>query len=126
MSENIFEQATRQKLRFRSTNGLVSAEDLWDIGLEQLDNIAKTLRKTLRETEDSFIDSKKVNVPLELQFAVVKHIITTKMAERDAKIAERERAARKQVIMQALEAKQSDALHRMSAAELQAELDKLG
>ena len=123
---NLFEQATRLKLRFKSNNGNVSTEDLWDLPLSQLDDIAKGLRKELRETEDSFIEEKKSNAQLELRFEVVKHVITTKLAERDAKAQAKEKAARRQVLLEALEKKQNAALDGMSADDIKKELEALG
>lgn len=123
---NLFEQATRLKLRFKSNNGNVSTEDLWDLPLSQLDDIAKGLRKELRETEDSFIEEKKSNAQLELRFEVVKHVITTKLAERDAKAQAKEKAARRQVLLEALEKKQNAALDGMSAEDIKKELEALG
>ena len=123
---NMFEQATRLKLRFKSNNGNISTEDLWDLPLSQLDDIAKGLRKELRETEDSFIEEKKSNAQLELRFEVVKHVITTKLAERDAKAQAKEKAARRQVLLEALEKKQNAALDGMSAEDIKKELEALG
>ena len=123
---NMFEQATRLKLRFKSNNGMVTTEDLWDLPLSQLDGIAKELRKELRDTEDSFIEEKKSNSQLELRFEVVKHVITTKLEERDAKAKAKEVAARRQVLLEALEKKQNAALDGMSAEDIQKELATLG
>lgn len=123
---NMFEQATRLKLRFKSINGNISTEDLWDLPLSQLDDIAKGLRKELRDTEDSFIEEKKSNAQLELRFEVVKHVITTKLAERDAKAKAKEVAARRQVLLEALEGKQQEALKNMSVEDIQKELATLG
>ena len=123
---NMFEQATRLKLRFKSNNGNISTEDLWDLPLSQLDDIAKGLRKELRDTEDSFIEEKKSNATLELRFEVVKHVITTKLAERDAKAKAKEVAARRQVLLEALEGKQQEALKNMSVEDIQKELATLG
>jgi hypothetical protein len=122
---SIFEQATKSALRFKATNGMVSTEDLWGLGLAHLDMIAKALRKELRDNEDSFIDSAKSNTGLELKFEVVKHIIASKIADRDAQVAQRDKAARKQQILGILEQKKSDSLQNMSVEALEAELKNL-
>ena len=90
---NLFEQASRQKLRFK-VNGLVSVEDLWDLSLAQLDTLAKDLRRQSRETEESFIEEKKSDSTLELRFEIVKHIITTRLAERQARADAKDREAK--------------------------------
>lgn len=122
---NIFEQATRTKLRFKATNGMVSTEDLWDLSLQHLDLIAKGIRKDLRESEDSFIDDSKVDKLLELRFDIIKHVITNKIAERDAKTQQRANAARRQQILEILESKRSDSLKNMSEQDLLKELETL-
>ena len=36
-TENLFEMATRNKMRFSSTKGELSVEDLWDLSDKDLD-----------------------------------------------------------------------------------------
>ena len=121
---NLFEQASRQKLRFK-VNGLVSVEDLWDLSLAQLDTLAKDLRRQSRETEESFIEEKKSDSTLELRFEIVKHIITTRLAERQARADAKEREARRKVLIEALENKQTAELSAKSADEIRKELAEL-
>jgi len=122
---SLFEQATKSHLRFKSVNGLVSVEDLWDLTLATLDTIAKGLRKELREEDESFIDNTKANAQLETKFEVVKAVIASKIADRDAYKARTERSARKQQIMSVLEQKKTDSLQNMSKEELEKELAAL-
>ena len=44
---NIFEYAVRNKIRF-PFKGMISSEDLWDLTLENLDSIYKTLNLKFR------------------------------------------------------------------------------
>lgn len=121
----MFESATKNKLRFKAPNGLVTSEDLWDLPLTQLDTIAKSLRKELREEDDSFIDNSKSNVLLELKFEVVKRVIAVKLEEREAAQLKRSNAAKKQKILEVLEEKKTGVLHDMSVEDLEKELAKL-
>jgi hypothetical protein len=120
----MFEQATRLKLRFRSPNGLIGAEDLWDLPLKTLDSVAVALRKELRNTEESFLEE-TTDKTLELRFNVVKHILEVKKAESQAASEAKEIRAKKQTLMAALERKQNQQLEEMSAEQIQAEIDKL-
>lgn len=122
---SIFEQATKTGLRFKAQNGLVTTEDLWCLTLTNLDAMAKGYRKELREADDSFIDTKSSNDQLELKFEIVKHIISSKIADRDEKIAARDKAARKQEILGVLAQKKSDSLLNMSVEDLEKELKNL-
>ena len=42
MSKNMFEVATREKMRF-PFKGMISVEDLWDLSVQNLDKVFKTL-----------------------------------------------------------------------------------
>ena len=66
----MFEKASRMKLRFNTQRGVLSVEDLWDLPLIQLDNIAIALNKKLQESKtESFIKTRTKNTTeLELKF----------------------------------------------------------
>lgn len=123
----MFEKASRVKLRFKANVGLVSVEDLWDLTLTSLDNIAKDLNKQIKaEAEESFITVKsKSNATLELGFEIVKHVIKVKLEEAEVKKQAAEKKARKAQIMELISQKQNEALSAKSLEELQAELDNL-
>lgn len=87
----MFEQASKTKMRFTTTKGALTVEDLWDMPLSgatySLDCIAKGLRKALKEyEEESFVTpTSKHSETLELQFELVKHIINVRLEEIKAK-----------------------------------------
>lgn len=122
----MFEKATKLKLRFKATNGLLSVEDLWDLSLVQLDKIAKELRKELREEEEeSFISVKKSNSTAELRFDVVKHIIDIKLQEKADRADAQAKVAKKEQILQILAKKKTESLESMSEEDLLKELEAL-
>lgn len=130
----MFEQATRAKLRFESPKGLLSVEDLWDLPLQttrpntaSLDNIAIALNRELKDTATvSFVDdAPKANTDLQLRFDIVKHIIDVRKAENAAALAQRERAATKQRILEIINRKQDQALENATIEELQEKLATL-
>lgn len=84
--EKMFEKASRLKLRFETSKGLLSTEDLWELNLTSLDSIAKGVNKKLKdETEESFIAVKSSkNTELELKLEILKHVIAEKMAAQEA------------------------------------------
>lgn len=82
---NLFEKATRAKLRFIH-KGTLSVEDLWDLELKDLDVIYKSLSKQLKEEDgDSLMSTSSANQKLNLQIEVVKYIFTTRQNEINAK-----------------------------------------
>jgi len=122
---DIFEKASRLKLRFASPKGLLSIEDLWDIPLTNrngvnLDKIAQGLRQSLREsTNESFVvKSNKADEILQLQFDIVKYIIDVRLAEEE--MAEKLKVDRqkKQRIMAIIAEKEDQSLMGKSLEEL--------
>jgi hypothetical protein len=87
--EQAFMQATRIKLRFASTRGLLSVEDLWDLPLTStknepnLDSIAIDLyTRTKTQHITSFVNNSSTVSPTdELAFDIVKYIISVRMEE---------------------------------------------
>lgn len=122
----MFEVATRNKMRF-PFRGLVSAEDLWDLSLTNLDSVFKTLNSQVKKVqEESLLATKSAeDEALILQINIVKYIVSVKQAEAVERLSERENKEKKQKIMAILADKQDTALKNMSEAELQKMLDSM-
>lgn len=125
--EKMFEYATRNKVRF-PFKGLISVEDLWDLSLTNLDSIYKTLNKQVKQSEEESLLNTKTTVDKELdvQIAIVKHIVAVKLAEQEAKEKASAKKAQKQKIMSIIASKQDEALQNSSVEDLQKMLDELG
>lgn len=125
--EKLFEQACREKMRFSSSKGQLSIEDLWDLKLEDLDRLAKVLNKGLKESEEeSFIKTRtKANKSMEMAFEIVKHIIKVKLDEAEEKKVRAERTAKRAQIAELIEKKQMQSLEGKSIEELMKELEAL-
>lgn len=80
--ENIFEYATRNKLRF-PYKGSISVEDLWDLTPASLDSIYKVLNKQVKqEQEESLLTVKQeTDSNLDVQIAIIKYIVSMKLQE---------------------------------------------
>ena len=132
--KNMFEYATRNKLRFATTRGEVSVEQLWDIPLRSRDDfnlnaVAKAANKAVKDvSEESFVETAKTpgHTRLETALEVVKHVIATKLAEEAA--AERRAANRieKEKLLAILADKQAGKLSELSEKELQKRIAALG
>lgn len=124
----MFEKASRLKLRFETSKGLITVEDLWDLplssstGKANLDDVARSLHSQLKNEEDiSFVKPEtKDNMPMKLGFEIVKHIISVKLSEKSAREQAEANREKKQKIMSIIEQKQDTALSAMSIEELSA------
>ena len=125
--EKMFEYAVRNKVRF-PFKGLISVEELWDLTLTNLDSIYKTLNKQVKQSEEESLLNTKTTVDKELdvQIAIVKHIVAVKLAEQEAREKASAKKAQKQKIMAIIASKQDEALQNSSVEDLQKMLDELG
>ena len=125
--ENIFEYASRNKVRF-PFKGMISVEDLWDLSLTNLDSIYKTLNKQVKQSEEESLLSTKASVDteLEVQIAIVKHIVSVKLAEKEAAEKASAKKTQKQKIMSIIATKENEALQNSSIDDLKKMLDELG
>lgn len=124
--ENIFEYATRNKVRF-SFRGLISVEDLWDLSLTNLDSIYKELNKQSKQSEEESLLNIKTQEDelLNVQIDIVKHIVSAKLAEKEAREKASAKKAQKQKIMSIIATKQDEALQNSSIDELKKMLNEL-
>lgn len=125
-TENIFEYAVRNKVRF-PFKGMISAEDLWDLSLTNLDSIYKTLNKQVKQSnEESLLDTKpQTDKELTVQIAIIKYIVSTKLAEQEAREKAAAKKEQKQKILAIMSAKKDEALQNSSIDDLQKMLDDL-
>jgi hypothetical protein len=119
--------AARLKYRFNFSKGMISLEDLWDLGFKGLDMVAKNLNKQLKEVdEESFITIPvKANEELQNKFEIVKYIIKTKLAEKEARKNAVVNKEQKQQLMGLIQAKKNEALGNLSIEELEKKMNAL-
>lgn len=126
-NENMFEVATRTKMRFQF-KGLISVEDLWDLSVEELDAIFKSLNVKLNQAkEESLLDTKtKKDQEIKLKVEIIKYIVSTKLAESEARLKLAEKKAKKQELLSLIKEKQEKNLRENTSVEdLQKMLDEL-
>ena len=81
---DIFEHASYAKLRFTTSKGELTTEDLWDLSLRTLDTIAKSVNHVLlAEQEESFLPAPlpRKATHHELRLNILKHIIAWRVAK---------------------------------------------
>ncbi|MFI5297262.1 MAG: hypothetical protein ACHREM_04125 [Polyangiales bacterium] len=133
MIENIFEFATRNKIRFASVRGEITVEQLWDTPLRSSDNfnldaIAKAANKTWKDaTEESFVSSARTPAHdrLEATLEVVKRVIEVKLADEEATKKRADNRVEKEKLLKILAEKQDGKLSDLSEKELQRRINAL-
>ena len=125
--DNLFEKASRLKLRFKTSRGVVMVEDLWNFTLQDLDVLARELNRAIQDTEVSFIKTAKSGDSMaKTSFEIVKHIIGVKLEEAEARKIAAEKAARRKAILEALADRDDAELKSKSKEDLLKELEALG
>ena len=123
---NIFEQASRRKIRF-AYKGHLTVEDLWDLPLEQLDEIYGYLAETRDGTKRKSLLNKKTAADelTALSVEILTRIIETKKAEADDRKNQAAKAARRRELTALLADKQNEELRGKSVEEIQKMLEEL-
>lgn len=124
---NIFEFASRNKLRFQTAQGYISVEELWELplssktGRANLDAVAINLHAKLQTTQLSFVQKETVNNQADqVAFDIVKYIIEVRLAEAAAKADAESRKERKHQLLTLLAEKQTEELRGKTSEEIQA------
>lgn len=125
--QNIFEYATRNKLRFTSIRGELSVEQLWDVPLRSRDDfnlnaITKAASKAFKDiSEESFVETTKTaeHTRREMALEIVKYVIETKLTEEAAATVRAAKKQEKQKLLSILAEKQAGKLSELSEKELQ-------
>ena len=118
-SVNLFEAAARGKYRF-PYNGSVSAEDLWDLSVEKLDLVYQALEAQAEQQPKKSLlsSSSKTNLILAQKIEIVKHIVSTKLAEAEARKQAAADKEYRQKIFALIEEKNDEELRSLSVEEL--------
>ena len=126
-ANKMFEVVVRNKFRF-PFKGVISVEDLWDLSVQQLDGIFKTLKSQEKKAqEESLLDTRTPeDEALKTKIDIIRYIVNVKLDE--AKQAEhaKENRDQKQKILGILAEKQDADLRSKTPEELQAMLNQLG
>lgn len=121
---SIYKEASKIGLRFQTTKGVLSVEQLWQLGVTDLSNAIKAVKKILKVTDDDdlsfLIDSKGVvDVENQLRFDILKDIYITR---KEDNAAIRDKAADKahnQKILELIAEKKEGDLKGLSVEELE-------
>lgn len=124
--KNMFEVALRNQFRF-PFRGNATVEDLWVLGVVDLDSVFRDLSKELKKTsEESLLDVESTkNEELKLKIKIVEYIFTVKVREEKERKSNAEKQIRKQELLKALKEKQDKTLTEMDEGEIRKMIDEL-
>jgi len=124
--KNIFEIASRGGFRF-NYKGSLHVSDLWDLSVEELDSIFKTLNAKFNQTkEESLLAIRtKKDSDLEVQIEIVRHIVKVKTNEANIILQAKDRKDKQQQIMQLIVEKENEVVKDKSIEELKAMLTEI-
>lgn len=126
MNINIFKYAAKKRLRF-PYKGFISAEDLFALDIEELNEVYKTLKKREKNSSEISLIKERTDKDreLEVQIAIVEEIFADKTKAIDKAKKAAEKKAQAQKILEIMNKKQDEALENMSQEELEARLASL-
>lgn len=116
-----FKQASKQKLRVQTNKGLLSTEQLWDLSLSDLDNLAVSLEEAYNNSKGkSFLTKKTVkDKDIKLQFDVVYEILQSKVEDNNALLEAKDRKEHNAKIDALIAEKQDEELKGLSVKQLE-------
>ena len=119
-----FKLASQQKLRFPTTRGLLSTEQLWDLSLADLDTLAVSLEIEHKQSgKKSFlVKTSAKDKTAKLRFDVALDILNTKVEEMQAAQDAAEVKAHNSKIIALISEKNDESLKGKTVKELEAML----
>ena len=121
---DLFKIASKKKYRF-TYKGVVTVEDLWDLSVEELDKIYKSLKsKQKAEAEESLLaTTSKEDKELNNKIEIIKIIVADKLEARERATKSAEKRAKNQRILEIMADKADAELKAKSLDELRAMID---
>lgn len=121
---SIYKLASQLGIRFQTSQGPLTVEQLWSLKITALSNLVKATKKALNKDNDnelSFLDDDiTVNQEDQLRFDIAKDIYLTKKAENEAIRTTQDKKAFEQKILNLIAEKQEDSLKGKTIEELEA------
>lgn len=123
----MFVKASRMKLKIATNKGELRVDDLWDLSLADLNNVAKGIKRLLkRDAEEDFLDETSSEDEItKLKFDIVIHILNTKKEEKKQRELEVSKKAEREKILGLIAQKEEESLGKLSVEDLKAKLAQL-
>ena len=117
----IYKEASKSKLRFQTTKGTLSVEQLWGLSLTELDALAVSLEEAYKNSKSkSFLDKKTdKDKIIKLRFDIILDVLNAKVEDKEAAKQEAEDKEHNQKILSIIKEKQDETLKGKSIKELE-------
>lgn len=123
--DDLFAKASYKKFRF-PFRGSITVEDLWDLTVDQLNQVYLSLRASKKEDEGGLIETHtNESEYVDDRMAIVKYIFDLKVADKKSQQDAAKKRQEKNRILEIIAAKQDQALGEKSVDELTALLNSL-
>lgn len=124
---NAFIKASKEQLRFQTSKGFLSVEDLWTLKLVDLDRLAVSIHASLADASVSFLENPNTKESKEtelqkLRLEVVKIVIESKQTENRALLAKGKSEAQKEFLKDLLNKKKLEEMDSLSVEEIEKRL----
>lgn len=121
---SIYKEASRRKLRFTTSRGSLSSEQLWSLSLNELDALAINLEDQYEDSgKKSYLTKRSDKDSLiKLMADIVIDVLSTKLEEQESAATTLERKQQNEIILQAIAEKEHAELQGKSVEELRAML----
>lgn len=119
---DIFKQAAQEKLRFATSRGSLTAEQLFDLSISELDALAVSLETSHEQSsKKSFVrKTSGKDKTSKLRFDVALDVLNTKVAEEKELSERKKRRDKRAQILNLIAEKQDEGLKNKSLKQLQA------
>jgi hypothetical protein len=116
----MYKEASKLKLRFSTTKGNLTVEQLWDLELTDLDSLAVSLEEAYKNSKGkSFLTKKTVkDKAIKLQFNIALDVLESKIEEEAALTEASENKKHNEKILGLIAEKQDEELKGKSVKEL--------
>ena len=123
---NVFMEATRKKMRFPSTKGMLTVEDLWDLNNNALNEVYMQLKSEKKEDDGLLPSSNSAyNQEIDVKLEIIRCIYDSKVYAQKVQESNEVRRQQKEKIKEILKDREDGALRNKSTEELEEMLKNL-
>jgi len=121
---NIFAQASKDDLLFKSKKGTIGLSDLWTFPVASLKDMANTINRNTKKSDDLFATTSSSDVTDKLRLDIILEVLAIRASEASAKVDAVETEQKRTLLKGLIQQKKLEATSSMSIEALEAELAK--